>query len=225
MNKQKIIEMKDNHREIFRVAYAMVNRIPFNNSWGGGIKPDIVLSLLKGCKIVNRGANNRIIIGDYSRLINCTITISGSNNTIYIDNRCVCNHACFWIEDDNNSIRLGEHTALCGAIGLAAIEGTEIEIGKDCLFSSTIDIRTGDSHSLIQQGTKNRLNYSASVKIGNHVWIGTGVTILKGTSIADNCMVGAASLLCKQYSNPNCVIAGVPAKEVKRNIDWMEERI
>ena len=247
MNKQKIIEMKDNHREIFRVAYAMVNRIPFNNSWGGGIKPDIGLSLLKGCKIVNRGANNRIIIGDYSRLINCTITISGSNNTIiigdysrlinctitisgsnntiYIDNRCVCNHACFWIEDDNNSIRLGEHTALCGAIGLAATEGTEIEIGKDCLFSSTIDIRTGDSHSLIQQGTKNRLNYSASVKIGNHVWIGTGVTILKGTSIADNCMVGAASLLCKQYSNPNCVIAGVPAKEVKRNIDWMEERI
>ena len=224
MNKQKIIEMMDNHKALFRVAFAMVNRIPFNNSWGGG-KPDIGLSLLKGCKIVNRGANNRIVIGDYSRLINCTITISGSNNTIYIDNRCVCNHANFWIEDDGNSIRLGEHTALCGAIQLAAIEGTEIEIGKDCLLSSKIDIRTGDSHSLIQQETRNRLNYSESVKIGDHVWIGTGVTVLKGTSIANNCMVGAASLLCKRYLNPNCVIAGVPAKEVKRNIDWMEERI
>lgn len=224
MNKQKIIEMIDNHRKIFRVAFAMANRIPFNNSWGG-VKPDIGLSLLKGCKIINRGANNRIVIGDYSRLINCTITISGSNNTIYIDNRCVCNHASFWIEDDGNSIRLGEHTALCGEIQLAAIEGTEIEIGKDCLFSSKIDIRTGDSHSLIQQGTRNRLNYSASIKIGDHVWIGTGVTVLKGTAIANNCMVGAASLLCKQYSNPNCVIAGVPAKEVKGNIDWMAERI
>lgn len=82
MNKQKIIEMMDNHKALFRVAFAMVNRIPFNNSWGG--KPDIGLSLLKGCKIVNRGANNRIVIGDYSRLINCTITISGSNNTIYM---------------------------------------------------------------------------------------------------------------------------------------------
>ena len=150
---------------------------------GGGVKPDIGLSLLKGCKIVNRGTNNRIVIGDYSRLINCTITISGSNNTIYIDNRCVCNHASFWIEDDGNSIRLGEHTALCGEIQLAAIEGTEIEIGKDCLFSSKIDIRTGDSHSLIQQGTRSRLNYSASIKIGDHVWIGTGVTALKGTAI------------------------------------------
>ena len=192
---------------------------------GGGVKPDIGLSLLKGCKIVNRGANNRIVIGDYSRLINCTITISGSNNTIYIGDHCVCNHASFWIEDDNNSIRLGEHTTLCGAIQLATIEGTKIEIGKRCLFSSKIDIRTGDSHSLIQKGTRNRLNRSSSVKIGNHVWIGTGVTILKGTSIADNCMIGAASLLCKQYSNPNCVIAGIPAKEVKHDIDWMAERI
>lgn len=224
MNKQKILEIAGRHSKLFRAAFSVVNKFPFNNSWGG-VKPDIGLSLLKKCRIVNRGMNNRIIIGDYSRLTGCSINISGSNNTIYIGNRCVCNQANFCIEDDNNSIQLGEHTALCGTIHLAAIEGTKIEIGKDCLFSSKIDIRTGDSHSLIQKGTRNRLNRSSSVKIGDHVWIGTGVTILKGTSIAENCMVGAASLLCKQYSNPNCVIAGVPAKEVKRNIDWKEERI
>ena len=62
MNKQKTIEMIDNHRKIFQVAFDMVNRIPFNNSWGGEKKPDIGLSLLKGCKIVNWGANNRIVI-------------------------------------------------------------------------------------------------------------------------------------------------------------------
>ena len=80
-------------------------------------------------------------------------------------------------------------------------------------------------YQLIQKEIKKRLNPSASVKIGNHVWIGTNVTILKGTSVAENCTVGAASLLCKQYLNPNCVIAGVPAKEVKQDIDWMAERI
>ena len=224
MNKQKILEIAGRHSKLFRAAFSVVNKFPFNNSWRG-VKPDIGLSLLKKCRIVNRGMNNRIIIGDYSRLTGCSINISGSNNTIYIGNRCVCNQASFWIEDDNNSIRLGERTALCGTIHLAAIEGTKIEIGKDCLFSSKIDICTGDSHSLIQKETRKRLNPSASVKIGDHVWIGTGVTILKGTSIAENCMVGAASLLCKQYSNPNCVVAGVPAKEVKHDIDWMAERI
>lgn len=169
MNKQKLREIIDSHRKLFRIAFGVVNRSPLNNSCHGGVKPDIGLSLLRKCKIVNRGMNNRIIIGDYSRLFDCSINIFGSNNTIYIGDHCVCNHASFWIEDDNNSIRLGEHTALCGAIQLATIEGTKIEIGKDCLLSSKIDIRTGDSHSLIQKGTRKRLNPSVSVKIGDHV--------------------------------------------------------
>ena len=35
MDKQKILEMLDRHRKLFQVAFAVVNRIPFNNSWGG----------------------------------------------------------------------------------------------------------------------------------------------------------------------------------------------
>lgn len=206
------------------MALGLFNKVPFNNSWGG-VKPNIGLSIVKGCKIVNRGQNNRIIIGDYSRLLDCTITIRGNDNIIRIGSRCTCKQAVFCIEDNSNVIELGNETSLCGQIQLAAIERTTIKVGERCLFSSKIDIRTGDSHSLVQKGTAKRLNYSASIDIGNHVWVGTGVTILKGTSIAENCMVGASSLLCKRYSNPNCVIAGVPAKEVKRNIDWMAERI
>jgi len=129
------------------------------------------------------------------------------------------------MEDDSNVIEVGENSSLCGQIGIAAIEGTSVKIGKSCLFSSRIDIRTGDSHSLVKKGTKQRINPSASVTIGDHVWVGTGVTILKGTSVAENCMVGATALLNGSYSNPNCVIAGIPAKEVKSEIDWLVERI
>lgn len=132
---------------------------------------------------------------------------------------------CFWLEDDNNSIEIGEHTSLCGKIQLATIEGTKIIIGKDCLFSSEIDIRTGDSHSLVKKDTYERINQSKDIVIGNHVWVGTRVTMLKGTTIQHNCMVGAASLLSKKYNIPNCVLAGVPAKEVKQDIDWKSERI
>ena len=223
MEKDGVMNLMLRHKRFFRVAVAFFNKLAFNNSLGGGT--NIGLSVLRKCKIRNSGQNNKIIVGDFSRLIGCTINISGDNNTICIGDRCLCNNATFVIEDSNNSICIGENTALCGTIELAVIEGTSIEIGQNCLFSSKIGVRTGDSHSLIQKGTKNRLNQSASIIIGNHVWIGTGVTILKGTSIAENCMVGAASLLLKKYTNPNCVIAGVPAKEVKHDIDWMTERI
>ena len=150
--------------------------------------------LFRSCKIHNHGKNNILIVGDFSQLNNCTIQIYGNENVIFISNRCSCNDAIFWLEDDHNRIYLGEHTRLCGKIQFSAIEGTEINVGTDCLFSSDIDIRTGDSHSLIQKGTVNRINPSESVSIGDHIWVGKGVTILKGTSIADNCIIGAATL-------------------------------
>lgn len=224
MNKSKLMDFMQEHRSFFCVLTGLFDRLPFNNSWGG-VKPDIGISFVKKCVIKNNGNNNRIIIGDFSKLIGCTIHIFGDDNTIYIDNQCTCNQANFWIEDSHNVIRIGERTTLCGAIQLATIEGTSIEIGRDCLFSSKIDIRTGDSHSIVKKGTNDRINKSKSIAIGNHVWLGTGVTILKGTEIADNCVVGAASLLCKKYAEENCAIAGVPGKEVRSNVDWLRERI
>ena len=44
-------------------------------------------------------------------------------------------------------------------------------------------------------------------------------------AVADGCVVGAGSLLTKAYSQPNCVLAGVPAREVKQDVDWTIQRI
>ena len=95
--------------------------------------------------------NNQMVVGDYTRLVNCTINIHGNNNTIILGNHCYCNQGAFWLEDDNNTIEIGDYTSLCGIIQLATIEGTKILIGKECLFSSEIDIRTGDSHTLVKR--------------------------------------------------------------------------
>ena len=227
MDKQKLLAFMTKHRRILWVGFRLFDMLPFNNAFPlrKGLRIETGLSYLRGCKIINHGKNNTLVVGDFSRLQGCTITISGSNNVIQIGDRCMCNQACFCIEDDNNTIRLDDRTLLCGKIELAAIEGTSIEIGKECLFSSNIDIRTGDSHSLLQKGTGTRINPSKSIRIGDHVWVGRSVTILKGTTVPENCMVGAASLLCKAYVKPNCVLAGVPAREVKQDIEWIGERI
>ena len=192
---------------------------------GGGVKTKFGVSILRNCKIINKGENNRIILGDYTRLNGCTFYFYGSNNTIRIGSFASCKSAVFWLENDNNEIEIGEHTGLHGEIHLATIEGTKIKIGYDCMFSSKIDIRTGDSHSIIRRGTKHRINPSKSVEINDHVWVGTGVRILKGTAIPDHCMVGAGSLLNKRYVTPHSIIAGIPAREVKHDIDWLRECI
>jgi acetyltransferase-like isoleucine patch superfamily enzyme len=55
--------------------------------------------------------------------------------------------------------------------------------------------------------------HSAPVKIGNHVWIGLRVIILKGVTIGDNAIVGAGSVVTRDIATNN-IAAGCPAKKI-----------
>jgi acetyltransferase-like isoleucine patch superfamily enzyme len=50
----------------------------------------------------------------------------------------------------------------------------------------------------------------AAVVIEDNVWIGAGVTILKGVTIGKNAVIAAGSVVTKNVA-PNTIVAGVPA--------------
>jgi acetyltransferase-like isoleucine patch superfamily enzyme len=58
------------------------------------------------------------------------------------------------------------------------------------------------------------------IRIGNKVWMGMGAWVLKNVSIADGCVVGAASVVTKSFFAKNSGLAGNPAHIVKENITW-----
>jgi len=58
-----------------------------------------------------------------------------------------------------------------------------------------------------------------SVILEPHVWIGMGVSILPGTHVGRNCIVGANSITNKEYA-ANSILAGQPAKVIKNNVNW-----
>lgn len=182
------------------------------------------VSIIRGLKILNHGSNNEIFIGDFSRIKNSKIVIRGNNNKVIIGDYTLLNQIDIYMEDDGNEIRIGEHTALCGKADLATIEGTKIVIGENCLFSSGLHFRTGDSHSLLNE-LGERINPSEDIIIGDHVWIGTRVTCLKGVHVAKDSVVAATTTLCKHYNEENVVIAGVPGRVVKTGVNWTHERI
>lgn len=41
------------------------------------------------------------------------------------------------------------------------------------------------------------VNSSGKVVIGNNIYFGTNITVLKGVTIADNCVIGAGSIVTK----------------------------
>lgn len=59
------------------------------------------------------------------------------------------------------------------------------------------------------------LKSKGEIRIGNNVWIGDKVTILGGVTIGDNVIIGANSVVTNSVGN-NCLIAGAPAKVIKK---------
>ncbi len=179
---------------------------------------------LHACRAYIGGEGNRVILRRGSRLQHCDIRIYGRNNVIDIGEGCILNHVTLWIEDDNNEIRIGERSHFHGTCQLAAIEGTSIRIGKECMFSSEICVRTGDSHSILDVSGK-RINPSAAVSIGERVWMGHRAMVMKGVSVADDCVIGAGSIVAKNIDEAHCIAAGVPARIVKRGVTWDSRRL
>ena len=92
-----------------------------------------------------------------------------------------------------------------------------LSIGKDSFISWNCQILDDDFHEIIYDDKKDTDN---KIKIGNHVWIGSNVSILKCVEIADNCIVAANSVVTKKFTEKNCLIAGSPAKIIKQNVNW-----
>lgn len=181
-------------------------------------------NFLKKCKIIVIGNNNTIDFGDTSYLLNTKITIKGNNNKVQIGSKVYINNGDIYLEDSENNLYIGDKTIVAGATHFALTEGKKINIGKDCLFSNNIVLRTGDSHSILNEKGE-RINYGKNINLKDHIWITQNVTILKGAEIAENSIIGTGSIVTKSFNEKNVLITGNPAKIVKENINWCHKRI
>ena len=93
------------------------------------------------------------------------------------------------------------------------------------MFAYDVDIRTGDSHSIIDLTTNKRSNYAQDISISDRVWVGSHVSILKGAAIASDSIVATRALVTRKFEKGNVLIGGTPAKVLKENVKWLRERI
>lgn len=115
-------------------------------------------------------------------------------------------------------IKIGYHCIIGARTHITAING--IEIGDYLLTGDNVLI-TDNAHGssnyemLNIPPTDRSLVSKGGVKIGDYVWVGDKVTILPGVTIGSNVIIGANSVVTTDIPD-NCVVAGIPAKMVKR---------
>ena len=89
-----------------------------------------------------------------------------------------------------------------------------ISIGENVDINDNFTIMTHDFGTFVFRNLYHDfVPSSGKVSIGNNVYIGRDVTILKGVSIGDNCIIGLGSIVTKDIPD-NSVVCGVPAKVV-----------
>ena len=173
-------------------------------------------------KIVMSGTDN-LIEYNGSRLRECKITVKGNHNVVEFGDNCDLKGLSIFIVGDCNKITLGKGVTVNASKNkptvMNAINGTNVLVGDYALFSNNIEIHTSDYHSIFDE-TGKRINLNADIIIGRHVWIGLGAKILKGSIICEDSVVGAGCVIANRFDEPNVIIAGVPGKIIKKNINW-----
>lgn len=155
----------------------------------------------KKCKFYGRTLVERKIHSQISVGERCTFRSTSYSNLIGISRPCI----------------LATHA-----------EGASILIGRDCGFSGTVigafkSIKIGDhvrcgANTLITDGDwhtgDSRTGAPAEVIIGDNVWLGVNVIVLKGVKIGKNSVIGAGSVVVHDVPE-NVMAAGNPCQTIK----------
>lgn len=178
--------------------------------------------LNEGLSINDNGENNIIKIDNPAIFTSSSIQIDADNTFIHIKNaKYIRNTTIFVYNGNNQSIVIGEGTTIEGMTVYLCGEKSSLIIENDCMLANNIQIWTADGHSIIDKNTCKILNTQPSqVVVGEHSWIAQDVKLLKQAQIPKNSIVGASAVVSKTFKEEYTVIAGNPARTVKKDVDW-----
>lgn len=163
------------------------------------------------------GDNNIFICKSNLTLENCKIRFTGNNSIIYIDENKYPMSLNMRVGNDS-VIYIGKDCYINRTSHLYATERKNIIIGNQLLLAFSTYFRTADPHPVYDTKTKQRINLSKSILLGDRIWIGQESLILKGTVIGSGAIIGGHSVIANKKIESNTMYAGNPVKKVKDGV-------
>jgi acetyltransferase-like isoleucine patch superfamily enzyme len=137
---------------------------------------------------------------------------------------------------NHGTMRIGARVRLVSTVATLELivgSGGTMEIGESvfinygCSIGATMLVRIGARSSLgphvmimdndfhqLDPERRNEVPPSAPVVLGENVWLGARVIVLRGVTIGDGSVIGAGSVVAKDVP-PRTVAGGIPAKVIR----------
>ena len=164
------------------------------------------------------GTGNVLFVEDGVKLRNSRLRFLGNNSVIHIRKSSRYTRVVSTVFEES-VLYLGPEASFTSEAHLLPTERKHIIIGRDAMVASRVAFRTADPHLVYSVDSRQRVNPSASIWVGDHVWLGEDVLLLKGARVGSGSILAARSLVTKRVPS-NTTAAGVPARTVGNGIFW-----
>ena len=170
-----------------------------------------------GCKSVFTYMKYKILYGSRIQMAKINSLKGRIEIDLFSDAKCrignfLMTAGPFYIKcTDKAEITIGDNCFFNRNCSLTAAEN--IVIGNQCMFANNFVVVDHDHDR--KDGKILKELVSAPVKIGNNVWCGANVTVLKGVTIGDGAVIAAGSVVNRDVAAYS-VVAGVPARKISK---------
>lgn len=200
------------------------NRIIFDNY----DKLCVLRRQLRGLVICIEGDSNMVRIKLPNKFNGTMIELKGEGNYFELnDSIYPLRYNCRFFAYDGGQIMIGRNCQLNDNLYIKIEDDYKTKhkiVIKDNVFiAMDVIIRASDGHSFLDKNTGYPLNEPQDIIIDEHCWIMARSIILKGTHLCHDTAVGAQSLVNKKFEQPYLLLAGTPAKIIRKDIRWVKQ--
>lgn len=177
---------------------------------------------LANSKINFVGTNNILVCDNNINFVNARLTFNGDNSLVYL--RSDVGDSFRLLIYNNSTFYVGKNVLFGVGVDINVNENQNVIIGDDGILSNQVKIFSSDYCAIYDSNTKSRKNFSNSIYVGDHVWLGRFSYISRGTKIGSGSIIGDNSFILPNFNVPsNSLIYGNPAVIIDNDVFFTKD--